>query len=286
MSDTTDTKTTPIDDLTRLEQKEVKDFIKAACDVFSDNTHINIPKIISEAMEMVEIIGRRESLGGQFKKSIVSYITECILNECHIVLDTGLIGDSVDVIVAANQNKLDINTTGKYCVSCIPVLFSCLCFPNRSKKKHASRKAAEKKAKKAAKKEAAKKKAAEKEAAKKEAAEKKAAEKKAAEKKAAEKKAKKSTIEKTNNEDKDIVELIKVKNQSNKYKVVGLATIVEEAMAAQASCDNDDNDKEVVEEDYEEGNEVVEDDYEEGNEEEANKEEISDEVANANGCTK
>jgi len=285
MSDTTDTKTTPIDDLTRLEQKEVKDFIKAACDVFSDNTHINIPKIISEAMEMVEIIGRRESLGGQFKKSIVSYITECILNECHIVLDTGLIGDSVDVIVAANQNKLDINTTGKYCVSCIPVLFSCLCFPNRSKKKHASRKAAEKKAKKAAKKEAAKKKAAEKEAAKKEAAEKKAAEKKAAEKKAAEKKAaekkaaekkaKKSTIEKTNNEDKDIVELIKVKNQSNKYKVVGLATIVEEAMAAQASCDNDDNDKE-----------VVEDDYEEGNEEEANKEEISDEVANANGCTK
>ena len=270
MSDTTDTKTTPIDDLTRLEQKEVKDFIKAACDVFSDNTHINIPKIISEAMEMVEIIGRRESLGGQFKKSIVSYITECILNECHIVLDTGLIGDSVDVIVAANQNKLDINTTGKYCVSCIPVLFSCLCFPNRSKKKHASRKAAEKKAKKAAKKEAAKKKAAEKEAAKKE-----AAEKKAAEKKAAEKKAKKSTIEKTNNEDKDIVELIKVKNQSNKYKVVGLATIVEEAMAAQASCDNDDNDKE-----------VVEDDYEEGNEEEANKEEISDEVANANGCTK
>ena len=281
MSDTTDTKTTPIDDLTRLEQKEVKDFIKAACDVFSDNTHINIPKIISEAMEMVEIIGRRESLGGQFKKSIVSYITECILNECHIVLDTGLIGDSVDVIVAASQNKLVINTTGKYCVSCIPVLFSCLCFPNRSKKKHASRKAAEKKAKKAAKKEAAKKKAAEKEAAKKE-----AAEKKAAEKKAAEKKAKKSTIEKTNNEDKDIVELIKVKNQSNKYKVVGLATIVEEAMAAQASCDNDDNDKEVVEEDYEEGNEVVEDDYEEGNEEEANKEEISDEVANANGCTK
>jgi len=109
--------------LNEKEKKEIKDFIDLSIDMLKNKEEINIPRLLIETMEVVEVIGNRDKIKGYKKKDIAVYVLSTICEKLALSVDMDFVKDTIDIIVMVSKKEFKL---GKVKKCMFKHVFSCV----------------------------------------------------------------------------------------------------------------------------------------------------------------